>query len=208
MSCWRIATAALWPALVCAHHLQGGAGKRDVVVVAGLSLEHIAGADEARDEFGFRPVVNILRAAELVDHAGVHHRDQVGSGHRLRLVVGDIDGGVAVFVMQPADFKTHLLAQIGVEVRQGFVEQQGFRLDDQGAGQRHALLLSAGQFAGITLRQNFEFGGFKDDVEFFGDGGAIDLSQPQAIDDIFGDRHMRPQRVALEDHRHLALFGR
>ena len=36
-----------------AHHLQGGAGKRDVIGVAGGALDHIAGADEARDEFGF-----------------------------------------------------------------------------------------------------------------------------------------------------------
>ncbi len=102
------------------------------------------------------------RRAELVDLAGIHHRDQVGGGHRLGLVVGDVDRGVAVFVMQPADLEPHLLAQIGVEVGQRLVEQQRFRLDDQRAGQRHALLLSAGQFAGIALRQHFELGGRED----------------------------------------------
>ena len=128
-----------------------------MVVVAGGALDHIAGADEARDEFRLRPVVDVFGRAELVDLAGIHDRDQVGRGHRLGLVVGDVNRGVAVFVMQPADLEPHLLAQIGVEVGQGLVEQQRFRLDDQCARQRHALLLAAGQFAGITLRQRFEF---------------------------------------------------
>src|ERR1700722_3102779 len=93
-----------------AHHLQGGAGEADVVGVARDAVDHIAGADEARDEFRLRPVVDLFRRAELVDLAGVHDRDQVGGGHRLGLVVGDIDRGVAVFVVQAADLETHLLA--------------------------------------------------------------------------------------------------
>ena len=70
--------------------------------------------------------------------------------------MGDVDRGVAIFVMQPADFEPHLLAQIGVEVGQRLVEQQRLRLDDQRARQRHALLLPAGEFAGIALRQRLE----------------------------------------------------
>ena len=112
-------------------------------------------------------VVDILRRAELVDPAGIHHRDQVGRRHRLGLVVGDVDRGVAVFVVQPADLETHLLAQIGVEVGERLVEQQRFRLDDQRARQRHALLLAARQFAGIALRQRFELGRRKDRRELF-----------------------------------------
>src|SRR5690606_29301094 len=30
----------------------------------------------------------------------------------------------------------------------------------------------------------------------------------EAVDDILGYRHVRPERVALEDHRHVAPFGR
>ena len=45
--------------------------------------------------------------------------------------------------MQAADLEAHLLAQIGVEVRERLVEQQHRGLDDDGAGQRHALLLAA-----------------------------------------------------------------
>ncbi len=106
-----------------AYHLQGRARERDMISVARGALDHIAGADEARHEFRLRPVIDILGRTELIDFSGIHHRDQVGGGHRLGLVVGDVDRGVTVFVVQPADFKTHLFAQIGVEIGQGFVEQ-------------------------------------------------------------------------------------
>ena len=155
-----------------------------------------------------RPVIDFFRRAELVDLSGVHHRDQVGGRHRFRLVVGDMYRRITVFVVQPADFKAHLFAQIGIEVGQRLVEQKRLRLDDQGAGQRHALLLAARQLAGIALREDFEFCGCQNGREFFRNRVAIDLPQAKPIDDIFGDRHVRPQRVALEDHRHLALLGR
>ena len=77
----------------------------------------------------------------------------------------DVDGGVAVCVVQAAHLEAHLLAQIGVEIGQRLVEQQRLRLDDQRAGQRHALLLAAGQLAGIALRQRRELGGGQDGVE-------------------------------------------
>ena len=122
--------------------------------------------------------------------------------------MGDVDRRITVFVVQPADFKAHLFAQIGIEVGQRLVEQKRLRLDDQGAGQRHALLLAARQLAGIALREDFEFCGCQNGREFFRNRVAIDLPQAKPIDDIFGDRHVRPQRVALEDHRHVALLGR
>src|SRR3984957_14717149 len=190
------------------HHLQGHTREGDMVLVAGDAPDDVAGADEARDEFRLRAIVDLFRRAELIDLAGVHHRDQVGRRHRLGLVVGDVNRGVTILVVQPSDFEPHLFAQVGIEIGQGLVEQQRFRLDDQGARQRHALLLSARQFAGIALREDFEFCRLEYRLEFFGNGVAIDFAQPQAVDDILGDRHMRPQRVTLEDHRHLALLGR
>src|SRR3546814_10533984 len=63
-------------------------------------------------------------------------RPSFGRRHRLGLVVGDIDGGVAELVVQPADLEPHLLAEIGVQVRERLVEEKDLRLDDQGAGER------------------------------------------------------------------------
>ena len=46
-------------------------------------------------------------------------------------------------LVQPADLEAHLLAQVGVEVRQRLVEEQDLGLHDQRAGHRHPLLLAA-----------------------------------------------------------------
>ncbi|MNT19521.1 hypothetical protein D3C72_1547830 [compost metagenome] len=45
------------------------------------------------------------------------------------------------------------LAQLGVQVRQRFVEQDHGRVVHQRAGNRHALLLAAGQLVRIALAQ-------------------------------------------------------
>ena len=72
-----------------------------------------------------------------------------------------------------ANLEADLLAQIGVEVGQGFVQKQRLRLDDQRARQRHALLLAAGELAGTALRQRFEFCRGEDRGELFFDCRAL-----------------------------------
>ena len=173
-----------------------------------LAAQDVAAADEARDELRPRPAVDLLRRAELLDPAEVHHRDQVGRGHRLGLVVGHVDRGVAILVVQAADLEAHLLAQVGVEVRERLVEQQGLGLDHQRAGQRHALLLAARQLAGIALGQRLEPRRRQDRLELGVDRRLVELPDAQAVGDVLGHRHVRPQRVALEDHRHVAAFRR
>src|SRR5260370_914180 len=76
----------------------------------------VGDADESGDELALRPLVDVLGAAGLLDPSAIHHHDAVGGGHRLDLVVGDVERGVFVLVMQAEDLETHLLAQIGVEV--------------------------------------------------------------------------------------------
>ena len=38
--------------------------------------------------------------------------------------------------------------------------------------------------------------------------GPVEPAQLETVGDILGDRHMRPQRIALEDHRHAAPLRR
>jgi hypothetical protein len=56
------------------------------------------------------------------------------------------------FSVDAPDFGAHLQPQLGVEVRQRLVHQHQRRLDDDGAGDRHALLLAAGKLARQFLR--------------------------------------------------------
>ena len=75
----------------------------------------------------------------------VEHRDAVGDGVRLFLVVGDEDRGDTELALQLRAAPAHLDAQLGVEIRQRLVEQQHFGLDHERARERDALLLAAGE---------------------------------------------------------------
>ena len=75
----------------------------------------------------------------------LHHHHAVGQRHRLLLVVGDVEGRDLEPPLQGAELIAHLGAQPGIEVAERLVEQQHLGLEHQGAGDRHALLLAAGQ---------------------------------------------------------------
>ena len=59
------------------------------------AVEQVGDAEEAGDEGGRGPLVELGRRAELLDPAAVHDRDRVGHRHRLLLVVRDVDEGDA-----------------------------------------------------------------------------------------------------------------
>jgi hypothetical protein len=73
------------------------------VVALELRLDHVhgRGADEARDEEVGRPVVEHLRPVHLLEDAVPHDGDAVAHGHRLDLVVGDVDRRHAEIVLEP-----------------------------------------------------------------------------------------------------------
>ncbi len=81
------------------------------------------------------------------------------------LIVGDIDEGDADVLLQVDQFDLHFFAQLGVQRRQRFVEQQQARPVDQRAGDRHALALAAGKLcrhAPALVRQAYVLQGLFD----------------------------------------------
>ena len=62
-----------------------------------------------------------------------------------------VDHRDAEQLLQPADLAAHLDPQLGVEIGERFVEQQHMRLDHEGAGDRDALELAAGQLVRPAL---------------------------------------------------------
>ena len=209
MSWWRMETAVS----PCGGNSPDSAAQHDGAAIDGvaveaLALEDVGAADEARHEFRARALVDVLGRAGLLDDAPVHHDDQVGRRHGFGLVVRHVDGRVAVFVVQPADLETHLLAEVGVEVRERLVEEQDLGLDDERAGQRHALLLAAGQLARVAARERRELGDRQDALDPALHILARQVAQAQAVGDVLEHGHVRPERVALEDHRHVAALGR
>ena len=108
--------------------------------------------------------------------------------------------------MHLLDLDPHLHPELGIEIRQRFVEQKHFRVTDDGAAHRHPLALATRQLLGLAVDQigNVEHaGGFSDP--------ALDLRlgimlQPQTERHVFRDRHMRVERVVLEHHGDVAVL--
>ena len=112
---------------------------------------HRRRADEAGDEGVDRVVVEVERAAGLLDDAVAHHDDLVGHRHRLDLVVRHVDRRRLEALVQLLDLGAHLHAQLRVEVRQRLVEQEHLRIADDRAAHRDALPLAAGELARIAV---------------------------------------------------------
>ena len=120
--------------VVLAHlHAGHGSGVADVTghvqpgtaVFQGfqLALQEIGLADEVGHELIDGMVVDFLGGADLLHHTGAHDDNPVGQSHGLALVVGDVNGGDAHFLLNPADFRPHGHAQLGVQVGKGLVEE-------------------------------------------------------------------------------------
>jgi hypothetical protein len=67
--------------------------------------------------------------------------------------VRDVHEGDADVLLDALELDLKLLAQAQVERPERLVEQQGARAVDQRAGERDALLLAAGELAGLALAE-------------------------------------------------------
>src|SRR6185369_7158949 len=96
-------------------------------------------------------------------------------------------------------------AQFGVEIGEGFIEQEQTRLANDGAGQRAALLLAARQLAGLAVEQMLDLDlarGFLH-REIYLDRRKLGHFQRKG--DVFVHGHVGVERVALEYHGDVAV---
>ena len=186
------------------------ADRQAVGVFGETAADEIHGrrADETRDEARARVIVERAGRADLLDKPVAHDDDAIGEGHRLDLVVRDVDGGGAQALVKSLDFRAHLAAQLGVEIGQRLVEQEDARVAHDGAAHRDALALAAGQLPRAALEQ------FADaqDVGRRRDA-ALDLAlcvfaQAQAERHVLRHGHVGVERIVLEDHGDVAVFRR
>ena len=98
-------------------------------------------------------LVEVARAAHLLDLAAVDHRDLVCDLHRLLLVVRDEDGRDVHLLVQAAQPLAQLSPNTGVKRTERLVQEQHLWLDGQRAGERHPLPLAAGELGGIAVRE-------------------------------------------------------
>jgi hypothetical protein len=67
----------------------------------------------------------------------------IGQAQRFLLIMGHVDRCQVESLVQPADLGAHLQTQFGVQVAQRFVHQYQGRMQDDCAGDRDPLLLTA-----------------------------------------------------------------
>ena len=134
--------------------------------------------------------------------------DAVREGQGLFLVVGHVDGGDGQVLLELPDFGAHLLADLGVQVGEGLVEEKHVRVEDQGAGQGHALLLAARELAGIPLFEARQVDQRQGVVHLLGDLRAGRFLDLEAVGHIVEDGHVRPEGIVLKDHADVPLIGR
>ena len=96
-------------------------GVQDILPVLGAEFagEHVhrRGADKPRDKYVDRAREHLHRVTELLDISAVEDGDTVAEGHRLELIVGDIDSGHAELLLERLELRAHIHTELGVEVR-------------------------------------------------------------------------------------------
>ena len=174
------------------------------------AFEHVHGraADEAADEEVDGPVVQLLRPSDLLELALPHDGDPVAHRHGLDLVVRHVDGRRSQIALETADLGAHLDAELRVQVRERLVHEEGLRIAHDRAPHRDALALAARERARLALEERLE----PEDVGCLVHA-PVDLVlllalEPEAESDVVVDAQVRIERVALEDHRDVAVLRR
>jgi len=160
-------------------------------------------AHEGRDEAIGRAPVEVGGGVGLQNAAVVHHRDPIRDPEGLLLIVGHDDRRCAGRSENVLDLGADTGAQGGVEVGEGFVEQDDRRIGGEGPGDRDPLLLAARELVGAPSA----LGGEADQVEHLGDACLPVLPVSKSVRDVGRDRQVREERVVLEDDADPAPFG-
>ena len=148
-----------------------------------------------------------MRRADLLQNAAAHDREPVAQGHGLGLVVRDVHHGGAEPLLQLGHLGPGLHAQLGVQVGQRLVHQEHRRVTDDGPAHGDPLPLAAGQVGRAALQV---LGQVQDPgrlVDLLVDGRLRRLGQLEREAHVLPHGHVRVERVALEDHRDVAVLG-
>ena len=150
---------------------------------------------------------DLLGGADLLHKAVLHDHDPVAQGHGLCLVVGHVHEGGVDPLPQLDDLRTHLVAQLGVQVGQGLIHQQHLGLPDNGSPDGHTLPLAAGQRLGLPVQILGDAQDLRRLVHPLLDLLLGHFLQLQGEFHVLPHRHVGIQCVALEHHRDVPVFG-
>ena len=167
---------------------------------------HRRAADEARGEDIDRLLVQIQRRSDLKDTTIPHHDDPVGHGHGFDLIVSDEHRRRAEPMMQAFDLDAHLRAQLGIEVRERFVEEERGGVANHRPADGDALALAAREGRGPALQEVSRAERFCCLFDALLASRSSRASGVETEGDVVGHGHMRIDRVVLEHHGDVPVF--
>ena len=130
-----------------------------------------------------------------------HEGHPVAQGERLGLVVRDPQARRPEVGLERLDLGPRRLAERGVEVREGLVEQEDLGLDGDRAGERDALLLAARERRDGPVVQPAQVDAPEGPPRPLAGLGPLGPGHPQPVGHVLADGHRREQGVRLEHHR-------
>ena len=184
-----------------------GGVERAGVPVDGAEV-HRRRADEARDEQVTGPGIEVRRRVHLLDQALSHHRHAVAEGHRLHLVVGDVDHRRPEPALEPGDFGAHGDAELGVEVGERLVHEEGLGLAHDGPPHGHALALPPGEVGRLAVEVLGEVEDPGSVHHALANLGRIDFGEAQRECHVLPHGHVWVEGIVLEHHGDVALARR
>ena len=98
----------------------------------------------------------------------------------------------------------HLDAELGVEIGERLVEEEGLRLLDDGAADGDALALAAGKLRRLPLEEMRDLQDLGGAADARLDLGLRQFLADQAEAEVLAHAHVRIEGIGLEDHRHAA----
>jgi hypothetical protein len=181
-------------------------GDPDGVAVGGAAVE--VEADEPGDVVGAWSGGDGGGVALLDDVAVLDDDQPVGQHQGVEWVVRDQQRRAGMAGEVAVQFGAGVQPGTGIQRGEGFVEQQQARMYGEGASQRHALGLSAGQVPGLAAGVC----GQTDPVEPVGGlpagGMPVHAVAARAERDVVQRAQVWKEQVVLEQHADRAAFGR
>ena len=161
-------------------------------------FKNIAFTDEPCDKAVFGLVINICRAADLLNDAVIHNGNGVTHGEGFLLVVSNKDKRYAKLFLHTLKLYLHFLAEFEIECAEGLIQQKHLRFVHKRTRNGNALLLSAGKLVNITFFISRKVNKFKHFRDAAFDFILRQLAYFQAESNVFKYVKMRKQRIFLE----------
>ena len=180
----------------CARDAHGFRAHADVA-------DPIDGAEERCDESRAGVQINLFGRAHLLQAALVHDAQPVGERERFFLIVSDEQERDADAALDGFQLGADLLAKVGVERGERFVEQQNVGFQYQRSCQRDALAFAARKLRGPARFLARELHQIQNVANAIAD--MIAGAAAQAEFDVLAHRQMREKRVVLKHRADVAL---